>query len=473
MTDDRGTRKARGAWYTPDHLVDAVVRAVIDDRFVAERASRPIRIIDPACGDGRFLRAAIDAVHRLGGTAEGVGIDIDPDAVRAAGASCGADAEVELADALDSPHLSELATSFDVVVGNPPYLSQMAAATARGHASIRGGGPYADVAVEFLSLATDLVRPDGGRIGFVLPQSILAVRDAEEVRARIDRLATMIWSSWSGERDFDAQVVTCAVAFEFGRSRAAASAARGHSWTSVITERTGVPPVPDGLATPGAAGCLGERVRLNANFRDEYYGMIDAVGDHESGPPLITSGLIDPGVCRWGRRSVRFAKRRHLAPRLDVSRLDDKMTEWARRRLVPKVLIANQTPIVEAVCDPDGTWLPAVPVVAAYPLDAATDVATAWEVAAVLTAPSVSVWAWHQRGGTGLSADTIRLGPTMLAELPWPAGSLDDAVAALQAGRVEECGGLVDDAYGIDPDERRALSAWWNPIHERVAGRPD
>ena len=40
--------------------------------------------------------------------------------------------------------------TFDIVVGNPPFLSQMAAATTRGGASRHGGGPYADAAVEFL-----------------------------------------------------------------------------------------------------------------------------------------------------------------------------------------------------------------------------------------------------------------------------------------------------------------------------------
>ena len=144
---------------------------------------------------------------------------------------------------------------------------------------------------------------------------------------------------------------------------------------------------------------------------------------------------------------------------------------WAEQRLVPKVLIANQTPIVEAVCDPAGDWLPGVPVVAAYPNNSATATDTAWEIAAVLSAPSVSAWAWHQRGGTGLSPNTIRLGPTMLAELPWPARSIADAVDALRAGDVVGCGRLVDAAYGIGAAERSVLSDWWLPIYERVAAR--
>ena len=87
-----------------------------------------------------------------------------------------------------SPRLGRAARRVDVVVGNPPYLSQLAAATTRGGSSRHGGGPYADAAVEFLALAHRLARPDGGRIGLVLPQSILASRDAAPVRADARRV---------------------------------------------------------------------------------------------------------------------------------------------------------------------------------------------------------------------------------------------------------------------------------------------
>ena len=462
-------RKQRGAWFTPEHLVDAVVAAVVDEAFVASRAGRTLRILDPACGDGRFLTAAIGAVRGAGGEATAVGIDIDPDTAYFVETSTEADAICD--DALTSAWLAERAGTFDLVIGNPPYLSQLAASTTRGGASTRGGGPYADAAVEFLALAADLVDPDGGRVAFVLPQSILSARDAADVRQRVDSRSTMFWSAWTGERDFDAQVVTCALAFDFGHEAEHPQPAMT-TWSHVVTGRSGVPPMPgvfEELSPP--AGRLGDRARLNANFRDEYYGMVAAVGDHATGPPLVTSGLIDPGRCMWGERPVRFAKQRFDAPRLDVSALDEKMAAWAEKRLVPKVLIANQTPIVEAVCDPSGAWLPGVPVVAAYPADPMTETETAWEIAAVLTSPAVSAWAWHRRGGTGLSPNTIRVGPTMLAELPWPAGSVNAAVDALRAGDVVACGRLVDAAFGIDVDERAVLLDWWLPIYDRVTAR--
>ena len=425
-------------------------------------------------------------VTAAGGECELVGVDVDPAAVRAARDAV-TGAEIVHADALTHDFAGR---RFDVVIGNPPFLSQMASATTRGGTSSRSGGPYADAAVEFLALAGEVVDPHGGRVALVLPQSILAARDAHRVRTSFDARSQMFWSWWTGERAFDAQVHTCALAFEFGaRTPPALSDSRAArppgNWTGVVTSRHEIPPLP-ALET---SGCLADRATLNANFRDEYYGMVPAVADHPAGPPLITSGLIDPGRSRWGERPVTFAKRRLQSPRIDLAALDPKMQRWAAKRLVPKVLVANQTAIIEAVCDDRGEFLPAVPVVAIYPgrggtlfdtgpIDAGSadadsvDSGLVWQIAAVLTSPVASAWAWHRQAGTGLSAGTIRLGPVLLGELPWPAGSLDEAVRALRADDVPGCGTAVLDAYALESAaDRDALLTWWLTAVERIDHR--
>ena len=464
-----GTRKELGAWYTPFDLVDTVVDAVVTPEFVAAR-SHPIVVLDPSCGDGRFLAAARDRIESFGASATLIGCDLDLGAIDAARAALPDDAELRQADALAT---TWSARHVDLVIGNPPYLSQMASATTRGGSSGRGGGPYADAAVEFLALAGELVDPDGGRVALVLPQSLLASRDATDIRTSIGERAHMVWSWWTGRRVFDAQVHVCVLAFEFGRAE---PTARRSNWSHVVTSRHEVPAVPDGLSTDAT---LGDRARLNANFRDEYYGMIPAVGDHDGGPPLITSGLVDPGRSWWGARSITFAKQRFERPRVDLSRLDDHMARWAQRRLVPKVLVANQTRIVEAVCDPHGDWLPAVPVLGLYPTGAHWDdddrrtpaqlEAAAWEIAAVLTSPVASAWLWHRGAGTGMSADAIRLSPVTLGALPWPSGDLGPAVEALRHADVRACGGAVDGAYGISNDAE--LAVWWSALLERIEAR--
>jgi hypothetical protein len=457
-------RKQLGAWYTPPGLVTEIVDAVVTAEFVAARGGRPITVVDPACGDGRFLRAVEARVRALGGSTVLHGVDIDERAVAAARSTV-ASARIERGDALS---WSGWSSPYDLVIGNPPFLSQMALRTTRGGSSERGGGPYADVAVEFVALAVELVDPSGGRLAFVLPQSILSSRDAGPIRRRVDERAALVWSSWTGAHRFEAHVHTCAVAFEFGSGRGA-----GIDWPAVVTGPRGVPEVP---ATVDALGTLSDRATLNANFRDEYYAMAAAVGEQDTGPPLITSGLIDPGTCRWGQRPVTFARRRLLRPRLDLARLDGRMATWAERRLTPKVLVANQTSILEAVCDPTGQWLPGVPVLGVYPTgahwdDAAGDreatVEAAWTIAAVLTSGFASAWAWRQGAGTGLSANTIRLSPVVLGRLPWPAGDLAPAVKALRRGDVRSCAGSVDEAYGVSDEVVR----WWTTSLDRIEAR--
>ncbi len=441
------TRKQRGAFPTPPDLVARVVDATLPE----VRPGQRVTVLDPACGDGRFLAAAAARLSAAGAVAAVSGVDIDAAAARACrravtGAPGVTAARIEQGDALGRDWGAE---RFDVVIGNPPFLSQLAAATTRGGASRFGGGPYADAAAEFLALAVRLARPDGGRVGLVLPQSILGSRDAASVRADVDRRADLVWSWWSPRRVFDAQVHVCALAFELGHR--AAGAPDRQPWGQVVAAALGVPPVP-ALAT---VGTIGDRARLSADFRGQYYGLVPAVDDDASGPPFVTSGLIDPARCRWGEREVTFAGRRFARPRVERTRLEPAMRRWADRLMVPKVLVANQTRVIEAVADAAGSWLPGVPVITARPARPAGT----WPVAAVLTSAVASAWAWHRAAGTGLSARTLRLGPRWLAELPWPAGSVRPAVEALRDGDVVACGAAVGEAYGVGGSG--SLQRWW------------
>jgi SAM-dependent methyltransferase len=442
------SRKLRGAWYTPPELIDVLAGGVLSGEVPQRRGV--VRVLDPACGDGRLLIEIGRRLQSMGLTPRLVGCDVDATALDSVD-----EANVETIHANALAHEWGGAT-FDIVVGNPPFLSQMSSATTRGGSSRHGGGPYADAAAEFLMLAVGLTRPDGGRVALVLPQSILGARDAGPVRQAVDAAASLTWSWWAPrQRHFDAAVNVCVLGFERPAGGGAAA-----PWTSVVSERLGVPALDhDRLRTNGS---VGDRAGVNANFRDEYYALVAAVSDDADGPPLITSGLIDPGVCRWGRQAVTFARRTHDAPRVDLGKLTGRFTAWAERKLVPKVLVANQTRIVEAVADPLGCWLPGVPVNTVTPHDG--DPASVWQIAAVLTSPVASAAAWHHAAGTGLSTTTVRIGPSVLAGVPWPSGELDRAVAELRGGEVVQCGRAVVDAYGLRGEVAEALMAWWTAL---------
>lgn len=444
-------------------------------------------VLDPACGDGRFLLAARVALAARGVGSRLVGVDIDADAVASARLALGPDAEIRHDDSLTRDWADE---AFDLVIGNPPFLSQMAASTSRGGRSSHGGGAYADAAAEFLALAVRLARPDGGRVALVLPLSVTATRDAGPIRAAVLESADLEWFWWSPTSVFDAEVRTCAVVL--GRppgTIARVERVRGvdfipdgmldhgglrsdhgssGTWSALVAHHLGFAEAPS-LASDGR--CLGDIAVVTADFRDEYYGLVGAVGDFASGPPLVTSGLIDPARCWWGERSVRFAKSRFAAPRVDIAVLSGPMQAWVRSRLVPKVLIGSQTRVIEAVADPGGEWIPGVPVISVIPHDP-SDVAL---VEAVLTSPAASAWLAHRSAGSGMAAHALRVSAAVLAQLPLPTGSLDPAVGALKRGRHEahgpgldalvECGRAVDRAYGIADD--LILDSWVDRLPTR------
>ncbi|TPW09897.1 MAG: hypothetical protein FD127_3988, partial [Acidimicrobiaceae bacterium] len=122
-----------------------------------------------------------------------------------------------------------------------------------------------------------------------------------------------------------------------------------------------------------------------------------------------------------------FAKQRFAAPRVALDRLEPKLQRWAAQRLAPKILVANQTRVIEAVIDRTGEWLPSVPTITCIPRahagnddhdgDGAKDLDG---VFAVLASPAASEWVRHHAAGSGLSATSLRLSPALLAAIPLP-----------------------------------------------------
>ena len=94
--------------------------------------------------------------------------------------------------------------------------------------------------------------------------------------------------------------------------------------------------------------------------------------------------------------------------------LSPALQRWADQRLVPKILIANQTRRIEAIIDRDGSWLPSVPVITCT-TDRLDD------VAAVLHTDAATEWVRYHAAGSGLSATSVRLTARLLASIPLPA----------------------------------------------------
>lgn len=517
---DSARRKQIGAWYTPawlvEYVVDQVLARVSSEAATAREA--PITVVDPACGDGRFLAAVR---RRLGDRVVVTGVDIDPAALVAARTHLGDGAELILADALVYDWADR---RFDVVIGNPPYLSQMAAKTTRNRRSDHGGGLYADAAVEFLALSLRLAASTGSQSALVLPASMLSTRDSAPIRRRAAETGSLEWFWWSPSLEFaDANIRTCVFGWVSGsRSRhiaraigstsrravdVPATALQSATWASLIADQLGIPALPEAWRSTRLVADIGV---ANANFRDEYYGLVGAVAEAPSGStldgpptaldgppspsdgfgqldlglgtavaagpfaPLVTSGLIDPGRCAWGLQPVRFNKVPYRAPVVDLTRLTPKMRRWADRKRVPKVLLANQTRVIEAVVDASGEWLPSVPVINVRPVDPRH----LWHLAAALSNPVSSAIAALQGLGAGLSASAIRLSAPKVARLPIPDGdpqtpssSWSNAATQFADGDVVAAGLTMLDAYEIDAPE---VAAWWiTEINRRISPATD
>ena len=151
LTSVTSHRRAYGQFFTPESVVACCYQ------LCADSLPAMPQIVDPACGDGAFLRYA--AAHAITDRDRLSGCDLDP---ALADALATADLpRIRAVDGLDPASLP--AASFDLVIGNPPY----------GVGGTRNGGTAPASEVRFLLRALDLARP-GGLVALVLPSGVLA-----------------------------------------------------------------------------------------------------------------------------------------------------------------------------------------------------------------------------------------------------------------------------------------------------------
>jgi hypothetical protein len=124
------------------------------------------------------------------------------------------------------------------------------------------------------------------------------------------------------------------------------------------------------------------------------------------------------------------------------------------QRLVPKVVVATQTKVIEAAVDGEGAWVPSTPVISVH-----TDVDHLWQVAALLSAPGVSAWALRHHAGAALNPDAIKLSARQVLDVPLPAdeASWYEAATALSAGCIQDAGRAMSRAFGTGED----VFEWW------------
>lgn len=198
-------RGAEGQFFTPQRAVQLLVEMA--DPKPGER------VIDPACGAGGFLSYTARRLMRNGASAEQlcrdlVGVDKDSYLAKLAKAHVGlvtlGDAHIWCADSLawvgsdgsDMPMECELG-AFDVVLANPPFGAKIVAASAEVQSRFELGFSWkmdrdgrwkkttqlqrrVSPQILFVERLLSLVRP-GGRVGVVLPESLLSGKSYRHV----------------------------------------------------------------------------------------------------------------------------------------------------------------------------------------------------------------------------------------------------------------------------------------------------
>lgn len=235
-------KRERGQFFTPRNVVQAMVEIL---------APAPgERVLDPACGSGRFLVACLDRFRRLRAEEMGdagvlelrkrrnsrdvlaagaayardrlFGIDIDPELVRAARMNMlinndghgniveGNSLELTPAALVQAEPGDDLGFgTFDVVLTNPPFGAKIPVddPIVLGNFDLAHGWERADDGswlrtalrssmppeILFIERCLDWLR-DGGRMGIVLPDGILGNPDLEPIRAWILRRARVLAS---------------------------------------------------------------------------------------------------------------------------------------------------------------------------------------------------------------------------------------------------------------------------------------
>ncbi len=244
---EKGKRKEQGIYYTPDFIVDYIVKNALKpvlDKCISMGQLKKIKVLDPACGSGSFLVKAMNLIYEKykefgneGGTYTKLGIlldniygvDLDPQAVEITRLNLlinsldqriklpKLDKNIKNGNSLISGTDEELQKyfgknfrdkkpfnwkeefpdvfkqgGFDVVIGNPPYIDSESMVKTmpqerkyinNHYLSAKGNW---DIFCVFIEKALNLCR-DGGYHSFILPNKLISANYAQDIRKILER----------------------------------------------------------------------------------------------------------------------------------------------------------------------------------------------------------------------------------------------------------------------------------------------
>jgi type I restriction-modification system DNA methylase subunit len=212
-------RKEGGVYYTPDFVVQYLTKRCIDQYFdrhplFGHQSSSTYRlpvVIDPACGSGSFLTAAVDVLidrlklrrpnenwgRKLVEDRCIAGIDKDPRAVRLAQLSVwlrlaeepeplplpSLTKAIRTGDSLVAHAWDDLPAEYDIALGNPPFIPSISIENRENiERTFSVAEGRFDLAYVFLELCDRKLKV-GGVFGLVAPNRVFTSRDGAAVRS--------------------------------------------------------------------------------------------------------------------------------------------------------------------------------------------------------------------------------------------------------------------------------------------------
>lgn len=175
--------KLRGGYYTPEKIAE----------FIATWAIRAKNdeILEPSCGDGSFISAIADRLHRMGASDQSIkhnvtGVELDK--IEASKASQYGPNIVQSDFFTYYQKCIDGEKEFDVIVGNPPFIRYQNFEEEYRKVAFELMTKYGfqpnrlmNIWLPFLVLACKALKPDG-RVGMVIPAELFQVDYAAEAR---------------------------------------------------------------------------------------------------------------------------------------------------------------------------------------------------------------------------------------------------------------------------------------------------
>ena len=409
---------------------------------VGSNATRALKsVVDPS----ERTRAADACVRRLASVTRS-----PSDLSRWIRRSCGGAAPDAVMDGPPPLHWSAMFPAvfqgnrgFDAVLTNPPYRSALAVSSESGRRRRRllkalhpdfTRGAF-DLSTVFWSRITRTLLRPGGRYGAVVPTASLS--------------STAAWQNWMHENwrpdvfllypvdcFADARIRTTAVIGGSGKTPTVQVDDRtepGRLRGTVVWDTVDGPWFAATRLHRSAPAPAVQTTRLDAVVQisagcttDGAYRLAECLVDaeHGDGLRLVTTGALDRFACHWGVRRQRFLRRDLRHPRWPSHKGSSPLLRARDAQMMPKILVAGLTAVLEAWFDEHGT---AGGVVQTWVLQPGDEI-DPFVLLGLLNSAVFSQLYMGRHGGASMSGRQTTIKKRALAAMPIPGGAVGLAV---------------------------------------------